>query len=372
MTTQDEYVDTIVIGAGQAGLSAGYHLAKRDKEFVIVDAADDVGGSWATRWDSMRLFTPATHDGLPGMPYPGGYGFPTRDEMTQYLRRYAEHFRLPFRGGVHVDGLFKEGDLFRVTAGATSYLAANVIVATGYHRKPKTPVFAGELSTDIVQMHSADYRNPAQLREGTALLVGAGNSGADIALDLVGSHRVILAGRHPGHLPFRIDTWQARLTFPLIWFTWSRILTLRTPPGRKVSAKVVEGRHGDALIRVKPDDLDAAGVERAGRIESIVDGLPVTEDGKVLNVANVIWCTGFTPDYGWISIDGVDSSHRLDSDRGVVRGTEGLYVLGQAFQYMFNSHTTGGVGTDAEYVVNHLSRRTVRRQALPELAASGR
>ena len=154
--------ETVVIGSGQAGLSAGYYLAARGEPFVILDAADRVGGSWLNRWDSLALFTPAGHDGLPGVTFGGGYRFPSRDEMAAYLERYAERFRLPIRLGTHVDGLFREADGYRVTAGAESFLTRNVILATGFHRVSRTPAFAGELSPAIVQLHTADYRNPAR------------------------------------------------------------------------------------------------------------------------------------------------------------------------------------------------------------------
>ena len=132
-----EQLDTVVIGAGQAGLAAGYELAKRGRPFVILDAADQVGGSWRTRWDSMRVFTPATHDNLPGMPFPGGYGFPTQDAVADYLGRYADSSHSRCGPEFKVDGLFREGAGFRVTAGATAYDADNVIIATGVHRRPR-------------------------------------------------------------------------------------------------------------------------------------------------------------------------------------------------------------------------------------------
>ena len=199
-----EKLDTIVIGAGQAGLSAGYHLAKRGKPFVIVDAADRVGGSWLNRWDSLTLFTPSIRDNLPGLPLGGGYRFPSKDEMLDYLERYVATFELPVRLGVQVDGLFREGEGFRVTAGAQAFDADHVILATGAHRVPRTPDFAGDLSADIVQLHSADYRNPGQLQPGTVLLVGAGNTGAEIAMDLAPTHEVLLAGRTVGEIPIDI------------------------------------------------------------------------------------------------------------------------------------------------------------------------
>ncbi len=354
--------DTIVIGAGQAGLSAGYHLAKRGKPFLIVDAADRVGGSWLNRWDSLKLFTPAGHDGLPGVKFAGGYSFPSKDAMVTYLEEYAERFKLPVRLSVRVDGLFREGDGFRVTAGTESFLASNVVLATGFHRTPKTPDFAADLSPDIVQLHAADYRNPGQLQPGTVLIVGAGNSGAEIGVDVAPEHKVLLAGRNVGYLPVDMRTWQGRLVFPFVWWTWEHILLETKKPGRKVKEEALKG-HGELLIRQKEKDLLAAGIERTARIASVVNGRPLTEEGAVLDVANVIWCTGFKPDFGWISLPGLDSSGRLPSTRGAVEGQPGLYVLGQEFEYMFNSHTVGGVGKDAAYVVQQIARRNAKVSA---------
>ncbi|WP_433161024.1 flavin-containing monooxygenase [Kribbella sp. CA-247076] len=346
--------ETVVIGAGQAGLSAGYHLAKRGKPFIILDGAQEVGGSWLNRWDSLRLFTPAGRDNLPGTKFGGGYTFPSKNEMVAYLQRYAEQHQLPVRLDTRVDGLFREGDGFRVTAGTESFEADNVILATGVHRVPKIPDFAGELSSDIVQLHTAGYRNPDQLQPGTVLIVGAGNSGAEIGVEVGMTHKVLLAGRNVGYLPIEMRSWQGKVMFPLIWWVWEHVLTETKKPGRKVQAEALK-EHGQFLIRQKEKDLLAVGIERVPRITGVVDGRPQTEDGVLLDVANVIWCTGFLPDFGWIDLPGLDASSRIASQRGAVVGQPGLYVLGQEFQYMFNSHTTGGVGKDAAYIVKQIA-----------------
>jgi putative flavoprotein involved in K+ transport len=357
--------ETVVIGAGQAGLAAGYHLAKRGRPFVILDAADRVGGSWLNRWDSLKLFTPASRDSLPGAEFGGGYTFPSLDAMVGYLERYAETFGLPVRLGTQVDGLFREGGGFRVTAGTESFLADNVVLATGVHRVPRRPAFAADLSPGIVQLHSADYRNPGQLRPGTVLIVGAGNSGAEIGVDVGRTHRVLLSGRNVGYLPIEMRGWQGKLMFPLVWWVWEHILTVERKPGRKAQLQALDG-HGEFLIRQKEKDLRAAGIERVARIDGVVDGRPRTEDGVLLDVANVIWCTGFDPGFGWIDLPGLDSSGRLASERGAVTGQPGLYVLGQEFEYMFNSHTTGGVGKDAAYVVRQIAASTRSWHAGPD------
>jgi putative flavoprotein involved in K+ transport len=216
------------------------------------------------------------------------------------------------------------------------------------------PAFAPQLREDMLQMHSRDYRSPRQLREGAVLVVGAGNSGADVALDVrAAGHDVYLSGTHPGQIPFRIE--HGRAIFPVLWFVWSHVLNVGTPIGRKAQPKMIAGH--EPLIRVKDKDLRRAGVQRVARVTGVSDGLPQLADDTVLDVANVIWCTGFRYDYSWLEVDGIEPSAPLPNERGVVTGLDGLYVLGQKFQFAFNSHTVGGVGRDAEYVVAHLARR---------------
>src|SRR5215212_456154 len=171
-----EYFETVIIGGGQAGLSVGYHLAKRDLPFVILDANERIGDAWRKRWDSLRLFTPARYDGLQGWRFPApAVSFPTKDEMADYLEAYAARFELPVRTGVEVDGLSREGDRFLITSVDRQFEAKHVVVATGANQVPKVPAFADELRSSIMQLHSSQYRHPSQLKEGAVLVVGAGN-----------------------------------------------------------------------------------------------------------------------------------------------------------------------------------------------------
>ena len=201
-TEQAERVDTLVIGAGQAGLSAGYHLARRGMTFVILDADERIGDHWRRRWDSLRLYSPAWSDGLPGMRFPAsGYHYPTGREMGDYLEAYAGRFELPVVSGTRVDGVRpaeRADGGYVVTAGDRRYEAANVIVATGAFNRPVVPAFAGELDPSIRQLHSSEYRNPSELHDGSVLVVGVSHSGADIAYEAAKTHRTILAGHAHG------------------------------------------------------------------------------------------------------------------------------------------------------------------------------
>jgi putative flavoprotein involved in K+ transport len=210
-----ERIETVIIGGGQSGLSTGYHLQKRGLPFVILDANERVGDAWRKRWDSLRLFTPRRFDGLRGMPFPGrGHWMPTKDQMAEYLESYAVRFELPVRTGVRVGRLSRDGDSFGVETAGGRLEAAQVVVATGAYQNPKVPAFAAELDPGIVQLHSVDYRNPSQLREGGVLVVGVGNSGADISIELAQTHPTWLAGKQSGHIPVRIDSRRAAIGSP--------------------------------------------------------------------------------------------------------------------------------------------------------------
>jgi putative flavoprotein involved in K+ transport len=356
--TQAERFEVVVIGAGQAGLSVGYHLAKRGLSFVVLDANARVGDSWRQRWDSLRLFTPARYDGLDGMPFPAPpHSFPTKDEMGDYLESYAKHFALPVRSGVKVDSLSRQGDRYVITAGDRRFEAAHVVVAMATYQTRRVPAFAKELDPAIVQIHSSDYRGPAQLREGGVLLVGAGNSGAEIALEVSRGHRTWMAGRNTGYVPFRIDGPVARkfLVPFVLRFLFHRVLTIRTPMGRKARPTVIS--QGGPLIRAKPADLLAAGVERVPRVTGIRDGKPLLQDGRVLDVTNVIWCTGFHPGFSWIQLPILDETGEPKHDGGIVPGEPGLYFVGLHFLYAFSSTMIHGVGRDAERIVDVIATR---------------
>jgi len=352
-----ETFETIVIGGGQAGLSVGYYLKKHGGSFVILDANEQIGGSWRTRtWNSLRLFTPARYDGLPGWPFPApGWSYPTARETADYLEAYAARFDLPVRTGMAVTRLAKDADRYVVECGKRRLEADRVVVATGFYGKPSVPDFASQLDPRIAQMHSSDYKDPSQLSPGGVLLVGAGNSGADIGMEVSATHRTWLSGRDKGQIPFRIEHPLRRVVLPLLWFVASHVLTVKTPIGRKVRPHVLQD--GAPLIRVKSQDLLAAGIERVGKTVGVRHGLPVLEDGRVLDVANVIWCTGFRQDFSWIEVPvfGEDDTGPMH-ERGVA-SEPGLYFVGLDFLFSFTSENVGGVRRDARHIAKHIASR---------------
>jgi putative flavoprotein involved in K+ transport len=365
-----EFYETVVIGGGQAGLTAGYYLSQQDEPFVILDANERIGDAWRKRWDSLRLFTPASLSWLPGLRLPAPrWSFPTKDELADYLEDYAARFRLPVRTGITVEGLRKAGDRFVVSAGEHVFEAANVIVATGAHQIPRVPDFAAGLDPTIAQLHSSEYRNPSQLQAGDVLVVGAGNSGAEIALELSQTHACRVAGPKTGEIPVRHGTIPARIGFRVIRFLGHRVLRVDTRIGRKVGPKLSSG--GTPLIRTRLKDLAAAGVEHVPRVVGVRDGLPELEDGRIAEVRNVVWCTGFRTDFGWIDLPVFDGDGRPRHYRGVVESEPGLSFLGLVFQYSLSSDVLPNRGRDARYLARHIARR--RRElpaAAPALAAA--
>jgi putative flavoprotein involved in K+ transport len=356
----EERIDTVVVGGGQAGLAVGYHLAKQGVPFVILDANERVGDSWRRRWDSLRLFTPARFDGLPGMPFPERpHVFPTKDQMGDYLEAYAERFTLPVRTGVRVERLSRNGEGFLLEAGDRRFHAARVVVAMANYQRPRTPPWGAELDPGIVQLHSARYRNPSQLQDGPVLIVGAGNSGSEIAMELSRTHRIWMSGRDNGYIPFRIEGRPARLFLLklVLRFVFHHIMTVDTPVGREARPKMVS--RGGPLIRVKPKTLAAAGVTLVPKTRGIRNGLPELEDGRVLEVANVVWCTGFEPGFSWIDLP-IGSGHEPRHRRGLVDDCPGLYFVGLHFLTALSSAMIHGVGRDAARVAGIIASRARR------------
>ena len=366
--TQVERYETVIVGGGQAGLSVGYYLKKQGRSFVILDASERIGDSWRKRWDSLRLYSPAFRDGLPGMLFPAPRStYPTKDEMGDYLEAYATRFELPVRSGTAVDLLTKESGRYVANAGGERFEADTVVVATGVFRKPYTPEFAGKLEASITQLHSNDYRNLSQLQEGPVLVVGAAHSGSDIAHEASASHGVILAGTDTGQIPVPIESRRGRLGFRVLVFVGTHVLNVDTPIGRKMRPHVRHG--GGPLLRYRKKDLLGAGVERVvGRTVGVERGLPVLDDGRILDVRNVVWCTGFRPDFSWIRVpfeigdDGYPVQYR-----GVAASSPGLYFAGLPFLHSFASMLIGGTARDAERVARHIvTERPPELQALPD------
>lgn len=345
MTVQ---VDVVVVGRGQAGLAAGHHLQRRGCSFVILDRETEIGAVWRRRWDSLRLFTPAGFSHLPGLRLPGpSDALPTKDEMADHLAAYVRWFALPVELATTVETVGRCGDRLHVTCTeGWTWRARGVVLAGGAHGIPHVPVFADDLDPDITQLHSRDYRRPGQVPPGPVLVVGAGNSGAEIAADLASDGRdVRLSGRDVGHLP-QLGGW----TYPL--------MRMLGRPGAALSRRGLAGG-ADPLGRLRAGELEEAGVRRVPRTAGARDGLPVLDDGSTPPVATVVWCTGSRPDHGIVGLPVHDGDGRLVHRRGVTT-VPGLYAVGLPHQSSITSHLVGGVGKDARHVVDHLVRHRTR------------
>ncbi len=348
--------DVVVIGAGQAGLSAGFHLKRKRIDYVILEGAPRVGDVWRNRWDSLRLFTPAKFDSLDGYRFPAHKdSFPTKDEMADYLEAYAAKFDLPVRVNEPVERLYRANGRFRIETTDRIYEADHVVVAAASYQKPRLPAFANDMDKQVFQMHSHEYRNPAQLPYGPVLLVGAGNSGAEIAMDLARTHQVYLAGRNVGHIPFDITGFMGRklLVRLVVRGLFHRVLTMRTPLGRKFRSKM--HGHGMPLIRTRPGQIERAGVRRIGKITAIRDGKAVSDDGKTVPFECVIWCTGFHSGFDWIDLPVLDDHGEPRQRFGKATDMGGLYFVGLHFQYAVSSTMVAGVGRDAERVAGWIA-----------------
>jgi putative flavoprotein involved in K+ transport len=348
--------DVIVIGAGQAGLAAGYHLRNRGLDFTVLEGSNRVGDVWRERYDSLELYSPAADDALPGLRFPDiGARFPTGRQMGDYLETYAGHFDLPVRTGMRATALrASPAGGYILEAGDAAFEAAQMIEATAAFQRPWVPPFAVDLDPAIRQVHAAGYRNPDQLPDGPALVVGVSHSGSDVAFELAATRTTFLSGKSHGQLPFPLDSRRGRIAWPVIKFLARNVFTLRTPIGRKMAPFVRGG--GGPLLRHRREDLIGAGVIwKEARTVGVRVGKPLLDDDQVLDVASVVWCTGYRPDYGWIDLPVLDDDGWPELDRGAAVAAPGLYFLGVPFLSGITSMLVLGAGRDAEMVVRQVA-----------------
>jgi len=352
-------IDTVIVGAGQTGLATAYELKRRGRTSVVLHEHSRVGDQWRRRYTSLRLNTPAQYASLPGLPFPAPSGtFPTGADMGDYLEEYAQEMGLDVRGQTSVTGVTQLDDgTFRVDTDDSTFFACNVVIATGSEHHPKTPTFTDELDPSIRQIHSSAYHDPSQLLPGPVLVVGAGQSGADLALEIKDAgHETWLAGKETSTIPFELEGRATRAVFPVLWFVWNHVLTTKNPIGRKV--QTVVRSTAAPLLRVKPKHLDAAGVRRTqSRVIGAESGLPRLADGTVLDVANVVWCTGYRRDFSFIHPPVTGESGWPRDDGGIMRDVPGLYFVGLLFQRGFYSMLIGGAGRDAAFIADHIVDR---------------
>jgi len=344
----DATFDVLVIGAGQSGLAIGRQLAQRGRSFLIVDAGPETGHVWASRWDSLRLFTAARYSGLPGLPFPGDPdSHPTKDAVAQYLRRYAELFDVPIRHNTRVTRVTRDGAGFTVHTDGETYRAAQVVLATGPFQLPAIPGVAGSIGSSIVQLHSSGYRNPEQLPDGPVLVVGAANSGVQIAAELNQTRPVALSTGSPTRtLPQRI------LGRDLFW--WLTTTGLFTAPAQSLLGRRFRNS-GELVIGTGTRRLAAAGVSVHPRVVG-ADAATVTfADGTSNTPAAIVWATGYRSDYSFLDIAGATDSTGAPVHQRGVSPVPGLYFVGLPWQHTRGSALLGFVGADAAYIADRIA-----------------
>ena len=350
-TPEDGFLDVVVVGGGQAGLAMAWHLAQQGLRFVVLEAGPEVGHVWRSRWDSLKLFTPAQYDALPGMAFPAPADtYPTKDPVADYLQAYVTAFDLPVRLNARVTRLSsKSDDGFEVQTADQTYRARQVVVATGPFQVPFVPPQARGFDPSVTQVHSAGYRNPEALPDGPVLVVGGGNSGFQIAEELAVTRQVDLAiGSAYPVLPQRF------LGRDLFWWL-TRLGLMRVTAdsrlGRRVQAR------GEFVIGTDRRRLRRAGVRFRPRLVDAAGHTARFADGSSLDLAVVVWATGYRPDYSWIDIPGVLADGRVIHRRGV-SAVPGLYFLGLSWQHTRGSALLGFVDDDAVYLAHAARQRS--------------
>lgn len=346
--TRSGALDVVVIGAGQAGLVMGYHLAQRGLSFLIMEAGAEIGGTWRSRWDSLRLFTPAQFDNVPGMPFPAQRDtYPGKDDVADFLQAYAARFQLPVRVNVGVTSLTRNDGVYVVKAAGEVLEASQVVVATGPFHVPFVPPIAKDFDPAVIQIHSVDYQRPQSIPAGRVLVVGAANSGCQIAQELSATHTVeISAGKRIPSIPQR----------PFgrdIWWWASSVRLDRVTVGSRLGRRLAER---DQVIGGGPRQLAKRhGVKIRPRAATATGRSVTFEDGSVSEYDVVVWATGFTTDHSWIDIAGAkDEQGRIRHQRGVTPSI-GLYMLGLTWQNTRGSSLLGWVGADAAFLAEQIA-----------------
>jgi putative flavoprotein involved in K+ transport len=360
-------VDTLIIGAGQAGLSTAYWLQQSGCSALVVDSHARVGDQWRQRYASLRLNTPAKYDGQPGLRFPApGHSYPTGHELGDYLESYAVTMGIEVRCNTVVTDIERQaGDVYLVTCRDTSFLAHQVVVSTGGEQHPQVPEFAEQLDPGIRQLHSHDYRGPEQLLPGPVLVVGASQSGADLALEAAqAGHQTWLSGEVKGEIPVPFGSRRSRIVLPFLWFLANHVLTLSTPIGRRAQASVRKG--GTPLVRVRREDLTRAGVRLVEeRTVGVEGGMPRLADGQVLDVCTVLWCTGFRQDFSLVDASVIGPDGWPLDEAGMVPSSPGLYFGGLLYQRGFYSMLVGGAARDSKRTARHIAQRSAARTVAP-------
>lgn len=340
--------DYIVIGAGQAGLSIAYHLKQAELNFLVVDADQQIGQSWLKRWDSLKLFTPSEYNNLPGLNFDMEKGqYPDKNDVAQYLQNYVKHFELPIKLDCKVSKVTQNDGLHQLTTSKGPITARNIIVATGPFHTPFIPPLSKDLPQDIVQLHSCEYKNPSQLQDGETLVVGAGDSGVQILQEIAETERKVYLSGNCSSSVLPQEFLGKTLWW---WFTVTGILSITRNSwlGKKLS-KIMQPIIGTDVKRL----LQRKNVATLGRAQSAQGNTINFSDDSISSIKNIVWATGFRPDFSWIDNIELDAQGYPINERGVTQ-RQGLYFIGLPWMYTRGSATLGGVQHDAQYLIEHI------------------
>ncbi|WP_025151357.1 NAD(P)/FAD-dependent oxidoreductase [Bacillus sp. H1a] len=337
-------LDIVVIGAGQAGLSMGYYLQQGGYDFVILDGEKRIGDSWRNRYDSLILFTPKSYSSLPGMKLEGDENaFPTKDEIANYLEIYASHFSLPVQMETIVHKVQKIKNTFELSTDKGVFHSKHVIIASGAFQKPFIPSISKSLPQEVFQIHSSQYQSPETIPGGPILVVGGGNSGTQIATELAGSRDVTISISQPfKSLPLKI---MGKSIFH--WLEKVGLLYAGTTTKRgswfQQQSDLIFGFEFKKLIRKGNIKIHSRAIQAQEREITF-------NDRSKISVQNIIWSTGFVPDYKWIDIEGTLDEKGFPLHKRGVSPCQGLYYIGLPWQHQRGSALICGVGKDAEFL----------------------
>lgn len=346
--------DYIIIGAGQAGLAIAYYLNQHNLNYLIVDANEETGAPWLKRWDSLKLFTPSEFNNLPGMKFPHKKGYyANKYEVANYLKAYVKKFNIPIEFNHKITSLKKEKGVYKLKSEHKEFEAKHVIVATGPFHKPFTPRCHTKISNDIRQIHSEHYKSPNQLQDGKTLVVGAGDSGVQILEEISNTKRDVYFSGNTN-----INSIPQEILGKTLWWWFSKIGFLSahkyTWIGKKLSMGGQPVIGTDVKTLFKKDNVTCV-----GRTLNADEHTIFFDKQNVNDIKNIIWATGFKPNFQWI--DGIEFDNDLypKNYRGIGE-LDGLYFIGLPWLYTRGSATLGGVKKDAK----HLSKYIMKKEKL--------
>ncbi|GAA4838226.1 NAD(P)/FAD-dependent oxidoreductase [Algivirga pacifica] len=344
-------LDFIIVGGGQAGLSMAYHLQQLKQNFLIVDKEKEVGASWLNRWDSLKLFTPTEFNHLVGYPFPAPKGFyPNKWDVANYFKEYVSHFNIPIQLDTLVTSIEKKDDFFELTSQHGILKARNVIISTGPFHTPYTPPFANKITKGILQIHSNYYKNPESLQEGATVVVGAGDSGFQILEEIANTGRTVYYAGETN-----VSTLPQTFLGKTLWWWFTKTGFLKFNKYSWIGKRIQSGRQPVIGTDVKKI-LRKENIIPVGRAINADEQSITFEKDRINNIKNIVWATGYRPNFSWIQGLELDKHGYPKNHRGV-SAIEGLYFIGLPWMHTRSSATLGGVSEDAAYLADIIQKK---------------